>query len=84
MKQFRTEKYNNFTKPAIRKKMEKALVQVESEFGREYNIIIGGERIRLDKKFNSYNPSKKGQIVGSFQRADEQTAEKAMQVALET
>jgi 1-pyrroline-5-carboxylate dehydrogenase len=84
MKQFRTEKYNDFTKPAIRKKMEKALVQVESEFGREYSIIIGGERIRLDKKFHSYNPSKKGQIVGSFQRADEQTAEKAMQVALET
>lgn len=84
MKPFRTEKYNDFTKPAVRKKMEKALAQVESEFGREYSIIIGGERIRLDKKFHSYNPSKKGQVVGTFQKADEQTAEKAMQVALET
>lgn len=84
MKPFRTEKYNDFTKPAIRKKMEKALAQVESQFGREYNIIIGGKRIRLDKKFHSYNPSKKGEVIGTFQKADEKTAEMAMEVALET
>jgi len=53
MKPFRTEKYNDFTKPVIRKKMEKALAKVESQFGREYSIIIGGKRIRLDKKFHS-------------------------------
>ncbi|MGB3478495.1 MAG: L-glutamate gamma-semialdehyde dehydrogenase [bacterium] len=84
MKMFRTEKYNDFTKPAIRKKMEKALAQVESQLGREYKIIIGGKRIKLDKKFLSYNPSKKGEIIGTFQKADEKTAEQAMQVALET
>ncbi len=84
MKTFKTEKYNDFTKPAIRKKMEKALALVESQFGREYSIIIGGQRLKLDKKFHSYNPSKKGEIVGTFQKADEATAEKAMQVAFET
>jgi len=84
MKPFRTEKYNDFTKPVIRKKMEKALAKVESQFGREYSIIIGGKRIRLDKKFHSYNPSKKGEIIGTFQKADEQTAKQAMDAALET
>ncbi|MCK4250799.1 L-glutamate gamma-semialdehyde dehydrogenase [candidate division WOR-3 bacterium] len=84
MKPFRTEKYNDFTKPVIRKKMEKALAYVESQFGREYSIIIGGKRIRLDKKFRSYNPSKKGEIVGTFQEADIETADKAMEIALET
>jgi len=84
MKQFRTEKYNDFTKTETRKKMEKAIAQVESQFGKEYSIIIGGERIRLDNKFHSYNPSKKGEVIGTFQKADEPTAERAMQVALET
>jgi 1-pyrroline-5-carboxylate dehydrogenase len=84
MKTFRTEKYNDFTKPAIRKKMEKALAQVESQLGREYKIIIGGKRINLDKKFPSYNPSKKDEIVGTFQESDIATANKAMEVAAET
>lgn len=84
MKAFKTEKYNDFTKAANRQKMEKAIAQVESKFGKEYSIIIGGERIRLDNKFYSYNPSKKGEVIGTFQKADEPTAERAMQVALET
>lgn len=84
MKQFKTEKYNDFTKPVMRKKMEKAIAHVESQFGKEYSLIIGGERIKLDKKFHSYNPSKKGEVIGIFQKADEQTAEHTMKVALET
>jgi len=64
--------------------MEKTLAQVESQLGREYSIIIGGERVRLDNKFHSYNPSKKDEIVGTFQKADEKTAEKALGAALET
>ena len=63
--------------------MERVLKQVAAQFGKEYNIIIGGKRIRLDKKFNSYNPSNKGEVIGVFQKADEKTAEQAMQVALE-
>ncbi len=84
MKPFRNEKYNDFNLPEIRKKMEKALAQMEAEFGKEYGIVIGSERIRLDNKFHSYNPSKKGEIIATFQKADEKTAEKAMSVALET
>jgi 1-pyrroline-5-carboxylate dehydrogenase len=84
MKAFKTEKYNDFTKPAIRQKMENALAMTRSAFGKEYNIIIGGKRIKLDNKFHSYNPSKKGEVIGTFQKADEKTAEQAMQAALET
>lgn len=84
MKPFRNEKLTDFTKPLNRKKMEETLAKVESQLGREYSIIIGGKRIRLDKKFHSYNPSQKDEIVGSFQEADIATADKAMEVALET
>ncbi|MBE0432110.1 L-glutamate gamma-semialdehyde dehydrogenase [candidate division WOR-3 bacterium] len=84
MKPFKPEKYTDFSKPANRKLMEKTLAKVASEFGKEYSIIIGGERVKLAKKFHSYNPSKKGEIVATFQKADEATAEKAMGVALKT
>jgi 1-pyrroline-5-carboxylate dehydrogenase len=84
MKAFKNERYNDFSKPEIKKKMEKALAQMEAEFGKEYSIIIGGERIRLDNKFHSLNPSKKGEVIATFQKADERVAEKAMGVALET
>jgi 1-pyrroline-5-carboxylate dehydrogenase len=84
MKPFKPETYTDFTKPANRKIMEKTLAKIESEFGREYSIIIGGERISLENKFHSYNPSKKGEVVATFQKADEKTADKAIQVALKT
>jgi len=84
MKSFRNEAYTEFTKPENRKRMEKALAQVEAQFGKEYYIIIGGERIKTDNKLNSYNPCKKGEVIGIFQKADEKIADKTMQVALET
>ncbi len=84
MKSFRNEKLVDFTKSANKKKMEKALAHVETQFDREYSIIIGGERIRLDNKFHSYNPSKKEEFVGTFQEADKETADKAIEVAFET
>jgi 1-pyrroline-5-carboxylate dehydrogenase len=84
MKRFVNEKLTDFTKSGNRKKMERALAKVESELGQEYSIIIGGERIRLDKKFHSFNPSQKDQIVGTFQEADIPTADKAIDTALET
>lgn len=84
LRPFRNEKLVDFTKSLNRKKMEKALDRVESELGREYSIIIGGKRIRLDNKFTSINPSKTEQIIGKFQEADIETADKAMAVALDT
>jgi len=81
---FSNEKLIDFTKPANNRAMLKALAKVESEFGREYSIIIGGKRVRLDNKFHSINPSQIDEVVGTFQEADIDTANKAMDVALET
>ncbi|MGQ9465530.1 MAG: L-glutamate gamma-semialdehyde dehydrogenase [bacterium] len=83
MKKFSNEKYTDFTNRVNRKKMEKFLAEVEAQFGKEYEIIIGGERIRTENKLISYNPSKKDQVVGVFQKADEKIAEQAMQAALD-
>jgi 1-pyrroline-5-carboxylate dehydrogenase len=82
MKAFKNEAYTDFTKPVNKNKMEKTLAQVQTELGREYPLIIGGERVKTDNKLISYNPSLKGEVVGVFQKADEKIAEKAMTAAL--
>jgi 1-pyrroline-5-carboxylate dehydrogenase len=73
---FKNEPFTDFSKPENRKKMEKALLKVESELGREYDIVIGGERIRTQEKFYSYNPSKKDQVVGVLQKGDAELAKR--------
>ncbi|MEQ1646732.1 MAG: aldehyde dehydrogenase family protein, partial [Pyrinomonadaceae bacterium] len=65
--------------------MEAAIEKVRSEIGREYPIIIGGEKIALGDKFNSYNPAKKDEVVGVFSEGDTDTSlvEKAIATANE-
>jgi 1-pyrroline-5-carboxylate dehydrogenase len=38
--------------------------------GREYPIVIGGERITAPQKFSSFNPSRSAEVVGVFQKGD--------------
>ncbi|HWL12722.1 MAG TPA: L-glutamate gamma-semialdehyde dehydrogenase, partial [Ureibacillus sp.] len=55
--------------------------KVESELGQDYPLIIGGERVTTEQKIVSYNPSNTSEIVGSVSKANQELAEKAMQVA---
>ena len=45
MQPFRNEPYTDFTLPASRQAMEEALGYVRSQFGREYELLIGGTRL---------------------------------------
>ncbi len=78
---FKNEPYEDFSVPENRQLMEAALAQVEAEFGREWDIIIGGERFRTEKKIESINPSNPEQIVGIAQSGTKELAEKAIQTA---
>ncbi len=40
------------------------------ELGREYPIVIDGEKITLEKKFSSINPAERSQVVGVFSEGD--------------
>ncbi|RNB81048.1 L-glutamate gamma-semialdehyde dehydrogenase [Brevibacillus fluminis] len=82
--EFKNEPFTNFRLPENKEAFQKALDKVESEMGREYDLIIGGERIKTDKKSKSINPSNTTQIVGVVSQADQALAEKAIQVAYET
>lgn len=83
MKEFKNDSYTDFSIPENRKKMEEAIKKAESELGKEYPLIIGGENITLNDKFKSFNPAEKEQVIGIFQKADKEAGGKAIQKALE-
>jgi 1-pyrroline-5-carboxylate dehydrogenase len=81
LKDFRNEPYTDFTQPGNRQVMESAMAKVRGLLGREYDLVIGGERIRCDAKFHSTNPSRPGEVVGIHQMATRELANRAIETA---
>jgi len=79
---FKNESSIDFKKPANRKKQEAAIAAVRAAIGKEYPIIVGGEKIFTEQKFNSYNPSHPAEVLGVFQKGDAAIAHRAMDVAV--
>lgn len=61
--------------------MEAALKEVRKELGREYDLVIGGERHKTGDKLLSYNPSRPDQVIGTFSKADAAVAGQAVRAA---
>jgi 1-pyrroline-5-carboxylate dehydrogenase len=80
-KPFRNEPFTDFKKPDNHKRMSAALEKVASEFGREYPLIIGDEKITCNGKIKSVNPSAKSEVVGIVQKATKEMAQKAIEEA---
>lgn len=83
MDEFKNEPFTDYTQPDNAEAMTAALEKVRSELGLEYPIVIGGERIQLESKFESYNPANKSEVVGRFSEVDSQTdlVDKAIETA---
>lgn len=78
---FANEPFTNFAAPENKRAMETALETVAQELGREYQLVIGGERISTAEKITSINPARPAQIVGIHQKAGAEHAAKAMTAA---
>ena len=72
--EFKNEPFTDFTNPVNAEAMKAALAKVESELGREYPMVINGEKIMLPEKFQSTNPANKSQVVAVFSEADTDTS----------
>ncbi|MGI8466911.1 MAG: L-glutamate gamma-semialdehyde dehydrogenase [Pyrinomonadaceae bacterium] len=68
--EFRNEPFIDFSIAENADAMRQAIEKVRGELGKEYPIIINGERITTNKKFESVNPAEKSQVVGVFSDAD--------------
>src|SRR6185503_877191 len=82
--EFRNEPFTDFSKEANAQAMRDALAKVKSELGREYPLVIGGERIKTDSKLDSINPANRTEVVGRFQKATKELATRAVETAYET
>jgi len=81
--EFANEPFIDFKAPDNARKMKEALALVANQLGSEYDLVIGGHRLKTEGKIKSLNPAKPAQIVGIHQKAGGEHAEKAMQAALE-
>jgi 1-pyrroline-5-carboxylate dehydrogenase len=80
--EFRNEPFTDFNASANAHAMKDALERISAMLGHEYQLIIGGERVRTGKTLRSVNPAKPAQIVGVHQEATSEHAEQAITAAL--
>src|ERR1051325_9729212 len=81
--EFKNEPLTDFGKPENRDAMQRAIDRARSQLGREYDIVLRGARVRTAEKFRSYNPSRKSEVVGVFQKGPPELASRAVELAAE-
>jgi 1-pyrroline-5-carboxylate dehydrogenase len=78
---FVNEPFIDFDSADNKRAMQAALAEVENQLGREYDLVIGGRRLRTGDKIVSINPARPGQVVGIHQRAVEEHVQQAIDAA---
>ena len=79
--EFRNEPFTDLVKKRTRRRCARRW-RSEKRAGREYPLVIGGERIMTDSKLDSFNPANRTQLVGAFKsykRTRQQAVESAYQ-----
>ncbi len=84
LSEFRNEPLTDFGKEPNRKAMEEAIKTIRGEVGRQYPLVIGGERITGLKSSSTINPARKVETLGSFQKATKELVNRAVEVAATT
>src|SRR5919205_596627 len=81
--EFRNEPFTDFSKEENARAMREALERVRAELGREYPLVIGGERVETGDILESINPARKTETVGRFHKATKELAAQAVERANE-
>jgi 1-pyrroline-5-carboxylate dehydrogenase len=79
--EFKNEPVLDFRQESNRRKQADALAQAQSQLGREYELIIGPERLKSNATFQSINPGKRSEIIGIFQSATREQTINAIETA---
>lgn len=78
---FKNEAFLYFKEPENKRRMQAALAHVESQLGHDYDMIIGGARVRSDRWITSVNPARPMQVIGRHAEAGEEHVEQAIAAA---
>ena len=79
---FQNEPLTDFSHGKHRHEMEAALNWVADQLGREYPLVIGGERVRTAQTFTSTNPAKPAEVIGVHHSGGVAEAQQAVDAAL--
>ena len=79
---FVSEPFFDFRNEENARRMRAAIAKVRGQLGREYDLIIGGQRVKTTEKIKSLNPAKPSEVVGVHQKAGHEQVEPAMNAAL--
>ncbi|MBD3108032.1 L-glutamate gamma-semialdehyde dehydrogenase [Bacillus sp. AGMB 02131] len=82
VREYRHEPFTDFSKVENKAAFEEALQLVNSQLGKQYPLVIGGERIMTEQMILSVNPARKREIIGKVAKADQALAKQAMGSAL--
>ncbi|MFC4024333.1 L-glutamate gamma-semialdehyde dehydrogenase [Oceanobacillus longus] len=80
---FKHEPFTDFNDDRNRKEFEAALELVKGDLGKEYPLVINGEKIFTDDKLISVSPSNKEQVVGKVSKATKEHVDQAFESAIE-
>ena len=80
---FTNEPMIDWSNPENVRKMQAAIEKVRAELGREYDLVIGGRRIKTGDLAPSVNPAKPSEVVGIHHQAGPDQVEPAMKAALQ-
>ncbi|MFY9558143.1 MAG: L-glutamate gamma-semialdehyde dehydrogenase [Blastocatellia bacterium] len=78
---YQNEPFTDFTNERNAAAMREAIAGVESQFGREYPLIIGGKRYTTGDMLASVNPSNYEEVIGLVHKANVELADKAVEAA---
>ena len=78
---FTNEPFTDFSQPQHATAMQQALATVRSQLGKQYPLVIGGERMTTTESVPSFNPANKQEVVGYAAAASQQQADTALDAA---
>ncbi|MCZ6670931.1 MAG: L-glutamate gamma-semialdehyde dehydrogenase [Acidobacteria bacterium] len=81
--EFKNEPMTDFLDSGNREQQTRAIEKVQAALGATYPLILGGKEVTTGATFESFNPSRKDQVVGTFQLATGKEVETAIRAAWE-
>ncbi len=80
--EFKNEPLSDFKgNPEHFRRMKEAMEEVRKDLGQEYDLVIGGQRVKTQDKFCSFNPAQKDEVVGVFSKGNAELADRAIRAA---
>ena len=81
LKTFANEPFTDFTTAENKRGMETAIAGVKAKANEQYDLVIGGARVKTSTTFTSTNPARPAQIVGTHAEASPAHAQDAVAAA---